>query len=643
VKKILNSAGETVECADPRAVRTCLALMNLGAVNGGAACHWGGPSAMVETMSALHQILFQQEDWFEHYHFVNDIGHGENGIYALRALLGFGGLQLEDLKGFRSIDSYLTGHGESHLYPQGVLLSNGPLSSALAQAQGLALGDFIQQKQRTTIAVVSDGASMEGEAKEAFAAIAGFGQKKSINPFLLIMSDNNTKLSGKIDQDSFSMQPSFEIMANLGWHMIKIDNGHDLEQVYHGLEQAFDQLRKDPFKPVFFWVKTVKGQGVQKTMDHPTGGHGFPLKAFDDQIFAFIQEIWNNQCPQEFLDWAHQLTEKPETKKADKELTPKGKVQLGISKAAVEKRKQGLPVISLSSDLQGSTGMAGFHKEYPQFSLDVGIAESNMISSAAGCSKVGLIPIVDTFAAFGITKGNLPLIMSSLSGCPIIGVFSHTGFQDAADGASHQSLTYFSAISAIPKTNIIALATAQEAEAYLGQAIERIDSTRKKGEVAESVIFFLGRENFPLELEQNLNWGQDSVLIQGEDCVVAATGPLLFHALEAAKRLKAEGLAPTIINHRFLNQIDLTLYQEQLNKNKGRLLTVEDHQLNGGIGSYLTHQLSLSYSRSTISVKSLGVQGTFGQSAYLADHLYAKHELDSEGIYRAIKELCLAN
>ena len=124
-----------VKVADPKATRALIALMDLAAVNGGAACHWGGPSAMTETWTALHAIMFSEKNWFEKFNFVNDIGHTENGVYALRTVLGYGDLTLETLKGFRSMDSKLTGHGESHLYPEGVLLSNGPLGSAFPQSQ----------------------------------------------------------------------------------------------------------------------------------------------------------------------------------------------------------------------------------------------------------------------------------------------------------------------------------------------------------------------------------------------------------------------------------------------------------------------------------------------------------------------------
>ena len=140
---VKNAAGHEVTLGDPRATRALVALMDVHAVVGGAACHWGGPAAFAEVNAAIHGLMFASatRPWFEAFNFVNDAGHTENGIYALRANYGFDALTFDDLKGFRSIQAKLTGHGESHINPEGVLLSNGPLGSALPQAQGLAIGD----------------------------------------------------------------------------------------------------------------------------------------------------------------------------------------------------------------------------------------------------------------------------------------------------------------------------------------------------------------------------------------------------------------------------------------------------------------------------------------------------------------------
>lgn len=631
---IKNRAGKKVELANPKATRALIALMDLGAVNGGAACHWGGPSAMTEAWTALHQIMFTHKDWYNHFNFVNDIGHAENGIYALRTVLGYGDLTLEGLKGFRSMSSNLTGHGESHLYPEGVLLSNGPLGSAFPQAQGLAVADKLSGSKRVTVVSLSDGAAMEGEAKEAFSAVPGLAQKGKLNPFVLLLSDNNTKLGGRIDKDSFSMNPTFEALSAQGWDVIKVDNGHDLEKVHHVIEEAIEKATKDSSKPVCVWLKTIKGFGVKSTADSSSGGHGFPLKAYDEGIHAFLKEIYTDEeVPAEMVTWGKALTVKPE-KKSSSAGAPKDKIQVGVAKGLIRATKDGYPVYSVTSDLSGSTGVKAFQTEFPNNFLDVGVAESNMVSTAIGLSKAGFIPFVDTFAAFGVTKGNLPLIMASLSQSPVMAIFSHTGFQDAADGASHQSLTYMSALASIPHLNIVNVASAKEAEEYIYGAIKKTAQLREAGKDGESYIFFVGRENFALEIKENLNYDlhKPQLLEKGEDLAIVVSGSLVAKGLEARAALLEKGISASVINHSFVNHTDFEQIAQWVKESGSRVITVEDHQLLGGMGSLLTHKLKLLGTE--FSLVSLGVKGEFGQSAYSADELYAKHHLDSRAIVK---------
>lgn len=636
---IKDAKQKKVNVANPKATRSLIALMDLAAVNGGAACHWGGPSAMTETWTALHALMFKNKDWFNHFNFVNDIGHAENGIYALRTVLGYGDLSMETLKGFRAMGSKLTGHGESHLYPEGVLLSNGPLGSALPQAQGLAAGDKVAKNNRVTVVSVSDGAAMEGEAKEAFTAIPGLASKGKLNPFVMLVSDNNTKLGGRIDKDSFSMQPTFDSFKDLGWDVVKVENGHDLEAVYHIIEESVEKAKKDPSKPVCIWLKTIKGYGVKSTMDSSSGGHGFPLKAHDEGIHAFIKEIWGDEAvPAEFTTWANELTVKPE-KKSSGSSAPKDKIQIGVAKALSRAAKEGYPVFSITSDLQGSTGLKAFHTEYPDHYLDVGVAESNMVSTAIGMSKVGFIPVVDTFAAFGVTKGNLPLIMASLSQAPVIAVFSHTGFQDAADGASHQSLTYLSALGSIPHLNTVNVGSAKEAEEYMFKAIQKIATDRQCGKDGESYIFFIGRENFALEVKEGLNYDlhKPQKLAEGTDAAIIVSGSLVAKGLEAAEKLRLRGIEAAVINHSFVNHSDFTQIANWIAESGSKVVTVEDHQLIGGMGSQLVHQLKLLGLE--FDVETLAIKGEFGQSAYSADELYTKHHVDSGAIIEAVERL----
>lgn len=636
-----NLSGEVVKLGDPKVTRALVALMDQHAVIGGAAAHWGGPAAYAEMSSALHQIMFSSisngKEWFENYNFVNDAGHAENGIYAIRANLGFDGLTFDDLRKFRSIESKLTGHGEAHLNPEGVFISNGPLGSGLPQAQGLAMGDKLSGSERATICIISDGACMEGEAKEAIAAIPGLAAKGKMNPFVMIISDNNTKLGGRISEDSFDMALTFASLKDQGWNVITLEEGHDIQKVYHAIEDSIVKSKANLHKPVALVIKTIKGYGVKSTEESASGGHGYPLGAYDEKLPSFIQEIFHGEAPEYFMNWANEILASKPASKASSNSAPSDKVQTGVANALIKACEEGLPIYSVSADLQGSTGIKDFQKAFPNNFIDVGIAESNMISTAVGLAKAGFIPVVDTFAQFGVTKGNLPLIMSQLSGGPVICLFSHSGFQDAADGASHQATTYFSAVSGIPNTVVISLSCKAEAESYMYQAVKRYEDAIKNGKTPETTIFFFGREKHPLSYTEDTNfvWEKAQVLRQGTDGVVVTSGPLVQEALAAAKELESKGKNITVINTPFINKFDTETIKSQLSKNGGKLVTVEDHQVTGGAGSMLVHALKLAGAEFTVT--SLGNHGHFGQSAYQAKELYKLHKMDSSAIVEVLK------
>lgn len=644
-------SGESLHVADPKATRAMVALMDMNAVMGGAASHWGGPSAFAELMSAIHGLMFYESKktgraWDELFNFVNDGGHCENGLYALKANYGFAGLTCQDLKKFRSIESPLSGHGESHLFPEGVLLSNGPLGSAFPQAQGLAFADGWFKRDRVTVTAITDGGCMEGEARESLAAIPGLAANGKLGPFVLIISDNNTKLTGRIDKDCFSMTPTFASLETLGWEVVRLENGHDLQACTSTLEQAIERARKNPKKAIAIHARTVKGFGIKKTVESSSGGHGFPLKT-PSELKEFLSEIYEGaEVPKIFLDWAAELEAAAVAKKSFSKLagdTPavvEQKVQVGVSKALIQRRQAGLPIVSISADLPGSTGLADFQKAFPDSTQDVGVAESNMVSMAAGAAKLGCIPVVDTFAQFGVTKGALPITMAALSQAPVICVFSHVGFQDAADGASHQALSYFSMLSSIPHTNVYALTSSDEAEALVGQAVDEYADKIRKGETPDTSVFFLGRENFPANYGvKNYRLGRAQVVRESKKpaVVVAATGALLGQALIAADNLMKAGIEVAVINPSIVNHPDVGTFQNLLESCGGRLVTVEDHQIIGGMGAMLVH--SLVQVGSPLRVRSLGVRGEFGRSAYNAIDLYRKHGLDSDAIEQAVRSL----
>lgn len=643
--EVPHAHGDKFKLADPKATRAMVALMDMNAVLGGAACHYGGPAAFAEIMSALHGLMFwesrkKEKPWYDLYNFINDAGHCENGIYALRANYGFADLTLEELKKFRSIESRLTGHGEAHLFPEGVMMSNGPLGSAFPQSQGLAMADAHLQNGRVTVTTISDGACMEGEAREALAAIPGLAQKGKLAPYVLIISDNNTKLSGRIDKDSFSMEPTFHSLKTLGWTVLELKDGHSLQQCLFTIEHAVTMARNNPKAPVAIHARTIKGIGTKKTAEAASGGHGFPCKSATE-VLAFIQEIYGEHVlPQAFVHWSEELVELEKKIKANAVKDTGEKIQVGVANAMIKMKKAGLPLVSITSDLPGSTGVAAFQKEFPNDSFDVGVAEANMISVAAGFSKQGFIPVVDTFAQFGVTKGALPLTMAMLSLSPMICIFSHTGFQDAADGASHQALNYLSMVSGIPGVQVIALSCSEQAEALVSAAIQEIADTRKSGKESHSYVFFLGRENFPRSFgakTHHLNRAQvlSEQLQKDKNVVLLTAGSLVGQALLAAKELEAQGIGSIVIDAVNINHLDVATVNDALDRVGGKLVTVEDHQLIGGFGAITSH--ALLQQNVDFKLKSLGVRAEFGRSAYNAIELYHQHGIDAPAIIAAAK------
>lgn len=664
----LQVAGRTLSFADPTATRAMVALMDMEAQLNGAASHFGGPSAFAELMSATFALVFEQAKsssmkWFEVCNFSNDAGHCENGLYALKANYQWAGVQLDSLKKFRSIESKLTGHGEAHLFPEGVLVSNGPLGSSLPVAQGLSHADAISGNwDRVTVCALSDGGAMEGEAREALAAIPGLAQKRKQAPFVLIISDNKTKLSGRIEADAFSMQPSFHALNVLGWEVLEVKNGNDLKACAEAVEKAFQMARANPSRPVAIHAHTVKGFGNKKAVESKTGAHGFPLKS-PSELPEFLTELYQGQSvPSEFSNWAEEIAQRESVKASKPKMaatvlpqargalllasSPAEKIQTGVSAALIDAAKKGLPVFSVTADLQGSTGVADFHKAFPDRVTDVGIAESNMISVAAGLSLNGFIPVIDTFAQFGVTKGALPLTMASLSNAPVIGFFSHTGFQDAADGASHQALSFIAQSSTIPGVDTYALSSSAEAYDLVTEAIEEFAKCRERGETPRSSLFFLGRENFPkrlLAVDKKHRLNEWPILLEPEtgspQVILVALGSLVGEALKASDLLSERQIRSAVVQASKISRPDIAKIETWIKGGAKAIVTVEEHRKPCGMGSMLSQVLAEKNLLASCRIQNLGIMDHFGQSAYSALELYKLHHLDAKAIKEAAVSL----
>ena len=199
---------------------------------------------------------------------------------------------------------------------------------------------------------------------------------------------------------------------------------------------------------------------------------------------------------------------------------------------------------------------------------------------------------------------------------------------------------------AIPHIDVYCLTSSEEADVLLSKALDQFAEKRKQGETPRSQIFFLGRENFPrrfLPEESSYQLGKAQILLDNAESftqaiTIAATGPLIVQALNAAEKLAQVGVGTIVVNPSIINRPDVDTFVSCLQKTEGRLLTVEDHQRVGGMAAVLTHSL-LQSGLSNLKLKSLAVNDCFGQSAYQAIKLYQKHGLDAERIAHVSQSL----
>jgi transketolase len=186
---------------------------------------------------------------------------------------------------------------------------------------------------------------------------------------------------------------------------------------------------------------------------------------------------------------------------------------------------------------------------------------------------------------------------------------------------------------------VIAPSCSDEAEALMYEAIRRYGAERGAGKDGESYLFFVGRENYPVRWVENATypWGKAQVLREGGDVVLIGCGPLLDKAISAGNKLAEQGINATVINNPFVNRVDIDVIGSAVKAANGRLVTIEDHQVIGGMGAQVSH--ALAQAGIAHRIKSLGIHGEFGQSAYVAEHLYQQHGLTADKLVEAAKEL----
>ena len=297
--------------------------------------------------------------------------------------------------------------------------------------------------------------------------------------------------------------------------------------------------------------------------------------------------------------------------------------------ALVELGEEHDNLIVLDADLAAATKTGVFKKAYPDRHIDCGIAECNMMGIAAGLSTTGIVPFASTFAMFAAGRA-FEQVRNSI-GYPHLNVkigATHAGISVGEDGATHQCNEDIALMRTIPGMVILNPADDVEAKACVKAAYEYNGPVYLRfGRLAVPVIN--DRPDYKFEL------GKGVVLREGKDVTIVATGLCVSSALEAAEKLAADGIDAKIINIHTIKPLDEELIVAAA-KETGKVVTVEEHSVIGGLGSAVCDALA---EKCPVPVKKIGVQDVFGESGPAAA-LLAKYKLDGEGVYEQVKEFC---
>lgn len=268
-----------------------------------------------------------------------------------------------------------------------------------------------------------------------------------------------------------------------------------------------------------------------------------------------------------------------------------------------------------------------FRDVFPDRHIECGIAEANMVGMAAGISTTGVVPFVSSFAMF--TAGRAFDQLRNSVGYPHLNVkvgATHGGISVGQDGATHQCNEDFALMRTIPGMVVICPSDDVEARAAVKAAYEYKGPVYMRfGRVAVPVI----NDNPDYKFEI----GKGVTLKDGNDLTIIANGILVSEALQAAEMLAKDGINARVINMHTIKPLDKDLVIKAA-KETGKIVTVEEHSVIGGLGSAVADVVS---EENLAPVHKIGVQDVFGESA-LAEELLEKHGLDAKGIYNNIKD-----
>jgi len=294
-------------------------------------------------------------------------------------------------------------------------------------------------------------------------------------------------------------------------------------------------------------------------------------------------------------------------------------IRKGFGKGLLEVGKQNDKVVALCADLAESTQMHLFAEAYPERFIQVGVAEQNLVTVGAGLAAVGKIPFVSSYAAFSPGR-NWEQIRTTIciNNRPVKIIGSHAGISVGADGATHQMLEDLALMRALP--NMVVIAPCDSIEAAKATNAMAADPQPNYMRLAREATPIITSAKTPFQI------GEAYIFRPGNDLTIAATGTMTYQALEAAKLLAKDGIEAEVLHIPTLKPLNMEVILDSAART-GFVLTVEEAQINGGLGGAIAELLGEQLST---PLRRLGMRDHFGESGQpdeLLEHfgLNAKH------------------
>ncbi|MFU8855001.1 transketolase [Micromonospora sp. SL1-18] len=537
-------------------------------------------------------------------HLIFSKGHASPLLYAVLRAVGAISEQ-ELMETYRQLDSRLQGHPTPAL--PWVDVATGSLGQGLPVGVGIALaGQYLDHLPFHVWVLCGDSEMAEGSIWEALDKAGHYGLRN----LTAIVDVNRLGQRGPTELE-WDLDTYRRRVEAFGCHPIVVD-GHDLAAI----DEAFDRARQAT-GPTVVLARTIKGKGVPDVENQP-GWHGKPLKPDMAeraiQALGGVRQIRVTGPKPEPVRPAAKAEAQPEVKPPELPQYDKGakvatRNAYGDALRALGSRPD---VIALDGEVSDSTRADKFGEAYPDRFFEMFISEQQLVAAAVGLQVRGYRPFAATFAAF-LSRAYDFIRMAAISRADIALSGSHAGVEIGADGPSQMGLEDLAALRAVQGSTVLYPSDAVSCAALVAQMADRKGIVYLRTTRGKYPVLYDNGDDFPIGGSKLLRGGKD------DDVVLFGAGVTVHNCLAAADELAHEGITARVVDLYSVKPLDRQRLLDAVRDTGGRLVVVEDHYPEGGLGSAVLE--SLADFAEPVRVNHLAVRGlpTSGTSAQLMD------------------------